>query len=110
VTSRGAYRGEPQAPAYGAAKAGLNSLSQSLAQALAPHGVIVTAVAPGWVETDMATSHLEGKEGETIRAQSPMQRVATADEIADVVLFLAATKAEFVTGAVIDVNGASYLR
>jgi NAD(P)-dependent dehydrogenase (short-subunit alcohol dehydrogenase family) len=110
VTSRGAYRGEPQAPAYGAAKAGLNSLSQSLAQALAPHGVIVTAVAPGWVETDMTTSHLEGAEGDAIRAQSPMQRVAKAEEIADVVLFLAGTKAEYLAGAVIDVNGASYLR
>jgi NAD(P)-dependent dehydrogenase (short-subunit alcohol dehydrogenase family) len=110
VTSRGAYRGEPQAPAYGAAKAGLNSLSQSLAQALAPHGVIVTAVAPGWVETDMTTSHLEGTEGDAIRAQSPMQRVATAEEIAEVVLFLAGTQAEYLAGAVIDVNGASYLR
>jgi len=110
VTSRGAYRGEPQAPAYGAAKAGLNSLSQSLAQALAPHGVFVTAVAPGWVETDMTTEHLVGEEGAAIRAQSPMQRVATAEEIADVVLFLAVTKAQYMTGAVIDVNGASYLR
>jgi len=110
VTSRGAYRGEPQAPAYGAAKAGLNSLSQSLAQALAPHGVFVAAVAPGWVETDMTTDHLAGEEGDAIRAQSPMQRVATSEEIADVVLFLAATKAEYMTGAVIDVNGASYLR
>jgi NAD(P)-dependent dehydrogenase (short-subunit alcohol dehydrogenase family) len=110
VTSRGAYRGEPQAPAYGAAKAGLNSLSQSLAQALAPHGVIVTAVAPGWVETDMTTNHLHGEEGDAIRAQSPMGRAATADEIADVVLFLAGTKAEYLAGAVIDVNGASHLR
>lgn len=110
ITSRGAYRGEPQAPAYGAAKAGLNALSQSLAQALAPHGVMVTAVAPGWVETDMTTEHLAGDEGDAIRAQSPTQRVATADEIADVVLFLAATKAEFLTGAVVDINGASYLR
>jgi NAD(P)-dependent dehydrogenase (short-subunit alcohol dehydrogenase family) len=110
ITSRGAYRGEPQAPAYGAAKAGLNSLSQSLAQALAPHGVMVTAVAPGWVETDMTTKHLEGKGGEEIRAQSPLRRAATADEIADVVLFLAATNAEYMTGAVIDINGASYLR
>lgn len=110
VTSRGAYRGEPQAPSYGAAKAGLNSLSQSLAQALAPHGVMVTAVAPGWVVTDMTTDHLDGESGKEIRAQSPLDRAATADEIADVVLFAAATKAEFMTGAVIDVNGASYLR
>ncbi len=110
ITSRGAYRGEPLAPAYGASKAGLNSLSQSLAQALGPHGVMVTAVAPGWVETDMTASHMVGEEGDAIRAQSPMGRAATSEEIADVVAFLAATKAEFLTGAVIDVNGASYLR
>lgn len=110
ISSRGAYRGEPEAPAYGAAKAGLNSLSQSLAQALAPHGVFVTAVAPGWVETDMTTEHLAGEDGDAIREQSPMRRIATAEEIADVVLFLATTKAEYLTGAVIDVNGASYLR
>jgi len=110
VTSRGAYRGEPVAPAYGAAKAGLNSLSQSLAQALAPFGVIVTAIAPGWVETDMTESILQGEEGDAIRAQSPLNRAATAEEIADVILFLAGTKAEYVAGAVIDVNGASHLR
>ena len=58
VTSRGAYRGEPRHPAYGASKAGLNSFGQSLARALAPHGIAVATVAPGYVETDMAASHL----------------------------------------------------
>ena len=58
----------------------------------------------------MTTEHLAGEEGDAIRAQSPTQRVATAEEIADVVLFLAATKAEYATGTIIDVNGASYLR
>ena len=52
ITSRGAFRGEPDAPAYGAAKAGLNSFSQSMAQALAPHNIFMYAVAPGFVETD----------------------------------------------------------
>src|SRR5262245_43533954 len=52
VSSRGAFRGEPDAPAYGASKAGLNAMSQSLAQALAPHNVFVYAVAPGFVDTE----------------------------------------------------------
>ena len=54
ISSRGAFRGEPNAPAYGASKAGLNSLSQSLARALAAQGVYFYVVAPGWVETEPA--------------------------------------------------------
>jgi 3-oxoacyl-[acyl-carrier protein] reductase len=110
VSSRGAFRGEPDCPAYGASKAGLNSLGQSLAQALAPYGIYVTTVAPGFVATDMAAAHLDGPSGDGIRAQSPMQRVATADEVARVVVFLAEPGAETTTGAIVDVNGASYLR
>ena len=110
VSSRGAFRGEPHAPAYGASKAGLNSLTQSLAVALAVHGIYVAAVAPGFVETDMAAASLEGESGEAIRAQSPLGRVARPEEVASAVLFLASPGAEFSTGAIIDVNGASYLR
>ncbi|HET7487503.1 MAG TPA: SDR family oxidoreductase [Acidimicrobiales bacterium] len=110
VSSRGAFRGEPDHPAYGASKAGLNSLGQSLARALAPHGIYVTTVAPGYVETDMAEADLSGPGGDAIRAQSPMGRVATADEVARVVVFLASPGAESTTGTVVDVNGASYLR
>ena len=64
ISSRGAFRGEPDSPAYGASKAGLNSLSQSLAKALAPRGVLVYCIAPGWVETEMATAFLAGPGGE----------------------------------------------
>ncbi|NKB89563.1 MAG: SDR family oxidoreductase [Acidobacteria bacterium] len=110
VSSRGAFRGEPVAPAYGASKAGLNSLSQSLAQALAPHGVFVGVVAPGFVETDMAAELLEGPGGEAIRNQSPLARAAQPDEIARAVAFLASDGIEYLTGCVIDANGASYLR
>ena len=110
VSSRGAFRGEPQAPAYGASKAGLNALSQSLAQELAPHGIFVGVVAPGFVETDMAASHLAGEMGKAIRAQSPLNRVATPDEIARVVTFLAGEGIGYLTGCIVDANGASYLR
>jgi NAD(P)-dependent dehydrogenase (short-subunit alcohol dehydrogenase family) len=110
VGSRGAYRGEPRMTSYGASKAGLHALSQSLAQELAPHNIFVTAVAPGFVEGGMATGSLEGPQGDAIRAQSPLNRVARPEEVAYTVLFLASDGAEWLTGAVVDLNGASYLR
>jgi NAD(P)-dependent dehydrogenase (short-subunit alcohol dehydrogenase family) len=110
ITSRGALRGEPNAPAYGASKAGLNAFSQSMAQAMAPHNIFIYAVAPGFVETDMAASELAGPEGDAIRAQSPLNRVARPAEVARVVLFLAGRGTDYLTGGIIDVNGASYLR
>ena len=110
VSSRGAFRGEPDAPAYGASKAGMNAMSQSLALALAPHGIFVGAVAPGFVTTDRVAWRLDGPEGDDIRRQSPLGRVATPDEVACAVAFLASPGAEFTTGTIIDVNGASYLR
>ena len=110
VSSRGAFRGEPDAPAYAASKAGLNALSQSLAVALAPHGIFVGVVAPGFIDTDMAEESLRGASGVAIRKQSPLGRVGDPREVANTVLFLASEDIEFVTGAIIDVNGASYLR
>jgi 3-oxoacyl-[acyl-carrier protein] reductase len=110
VSSRGAFRGEPDHPAYGASKAGLNSLGQSMAKALGLHGIYVTTVAPGFVDTDMAAPLLRGPGGDAIRAQSPLNRAATPQEVAKVVVFLATPGAESTTGAVVDVNGASYLR
>jgi 3-oxoacyl-[acyl-carrier protein] reductase len=110
VTSRGAYRGEPRHPAYGASKAGLNSFGQSMARALAPFGIAVASVAPGFVETAMARPDLDSARGEEIRAQSPFNRVATTGEIAAAVVYLASEQAEWASGAVLDLNGASYLR
>jgi len=110
VGSRGAYRGEPTAPAYGASKAAVHSLTQSLAVSLAPLGVAVTAVAPGFVDTDMTSDILAGERGDAIRAQSPFGRVATPDDIASAVAWLATPGAGWASGAVIDLNGASHLR
>lgn len=109
VSSRGAFRGEPEHPAYGASKAGMNSMGQSLARALAPHRISVATVAPGYVETEMARPFLEAS-GDEIRAQSPFGRVARPEEIAAAILYLASAQAEFASGAILDVNGASYLR
>lgn len=110
VSSRGAFRGEPEGPAYGASKAGLNSMSQSLARKLAPYNIFVGVVAPGFVETEMARESLQGAAGDEKRAQSPLNRVARSEEIAYLVLFLASEGAQWTTGAILDANGASYLR
>lgn len=110
ISSRGAFRGEPDAVAYGASKAGLNALTQSLAQTLAGRGIAVGGVAPGFTETDMTADILSGPAGENIRSQSPFGRVAYPEEVAHAVLFLASDGAEFSSGTIIDVNGASYLR
>ncbi|MET0133001.1 MAG: SDR family oxidoreductase [Kibdelosporangium sp.] len=106
VGSRGAFRGEPNHPAYGASKAALHSLGQSLAISLAPHGIAVASVAPGFVETERVGPMLT----DAVRAQSPFGRVAKPDEIAAAVLYLASPAAEWASGAVLDLNGASYLR
>jgi 3-oxoacyl-[acyl-carrier protein] reductase len=110
VASRGAFRGEPDQPAYGASKAGIIAMGQSLARALGPHGIAVMSLAPGFTETDMAAEELTGESGARRRAESPLNRVATPEEVAAAVLFLASPEAEMTTGAVLDLNGASYLR
>lgn len=110
IGSRGAFRGEPDYPAYGASKAGLHSLGQSLAVVLAPHGIGVASVAPGFIDTERVADRLAGGSGEAIRAQSPFGRVATPEEVAEAVLWLASPAAEWASGTVLDLNGASYLR
>ncbi|SDP32845.1 SDR family NAD(P)-dependent oxidoreductase [Lentzea jiangxiensis] len=110
VGSRGAFRGEPEAPAYGAAKAGLHAMTQSLAQSLAPKGIAVAGVAPGFVRTEMVTDLLDSPAGDEIRAQSPFGRVAEPEEVAAAVAWLATEHAVWASGTIMDVNGASYLR
>ncbi|NJC24900.1 SDR family NAD(P)-dependent oxidoreductase [Neolewinella antarctica] len=110
VGSRGAFRGEAGQVGYGAAKAGLHALSQSLAQEVGVDNITVHAVAPGFIETAMARPHLRGEAGEAVKAQSPLGRVATVEEVARAILYFCTPEARFTTGAVLDLNGASYLR
>jgi NAD(P)-dependent dehydrogenase (short-subunit alcohol dehydrogenase family) len=110
ISSRGAFRGEPTKPAYGASKAALNALSQSLAKRLAPYNIYVGAVAPGFTETDMGAKTLTANERENLLRESPFKRMAKPAEVAHAVLFLASDGASYSSGAIIDVNGASYLR
>jgi 3-oxoacyl-[acyl-carrier protein] reductase len=110
VGSRGAFRGEPDHPAYGASKAALHAFGQSMAVALAPYNIAVTSVAPGFVATERQSAKLTGSGGDLLRSQSPFGRVGTPEEIAAAVHFLASPNATWASGAVVDLNGASYLR
>ncbi len=110
VGSRGAFRGEPQCPAYGATKAGIAAFGQSLAKDLGRRGIAVTTVAPGFVDTEMAAEALAGDGGAVRRAESPFGRIAEPEEIAEAVAFLARPEAAWMSGSILDANGASYLR
>ena len=90
--------------------AGLHAFGQSMAVALAPHGIGVVSIAPGFIATDMAASVLDGPGGDAVRAQSPFGRVAEADEVARAIWALARPEAQWASGAVVDFNGASHLR
>ncbi|MEU3140421.1 SDR family oxidoreductase [Nocardiopsis alba] len=105
IGSRGAFKGEPDHPAYGASKAALHSLGQSLAVSLAPHGIAVASIAPGFIATERVAHRITDE----VLAQSPFGRVATPEEIAAAVLHLASPEAEWASGSVLDLNGASYL-
>jgi 3-oxoacyl-[acyl-carrier protein] reductase len=107
ISSRGAFRGEPTAPAYAASKAGLNAFSQSLAKALAARSVYVFVVAPGWVSTARVA---EAVQDSAVLAEQPLGRVACPEEVAEVVSYCALDAPASLTGAILDVNGASYLR
>ena len=110
VSSRGAFRGEPTSPAYGASKAGMNSMGQSMAKALAKDNIYVYTVAPGYIETEMVTEIMASAKGEEVKAQSPLNRISKPEEIANLIVFLASEGTEYMTGCIVDINGASYLR
>ncbi|MBK9121647.1 MAG: SDR family oxidoreductase [Chloroflexi bacterium] len=110
ISSRTAFRGKPEAPGYAASKAALNAMSQSLSVALAPHGVYVYVIAPGVVDTDMAANDKESPAWAAIERQSPLGRVCQPDEVARTAVFLASPGAEYLTGGIIDLFGAAYLR
>ena len=110
ISSRGAFRGEPTAWPYGASKAALNAFGQSMALALARDDIFVYTIAPGFVLTDMTEGIMESERGDHVKKQSPLNRIAKPEEIAKIVLMAASEGTEYMTGCIIDVNGASYLR
>lgn len=109
IASRSGLRGEARFSGYGASKAAQINFTKSLAIELAPRGIGCFAVAPGWVKTEMSADALD-REGENIRSGIPMGRVASPEDIAQLVCYLVTPAADYLTGNTIDVNGASYLR
>lgn len=110
IGTRGVHRGEPDFPAYAASKAALHSMDASLAVALAPHGIAVATVAPGFINTERVADRLASPAGDAIRGDSPFARVGRPEEVASAVLWLASPEAEWASGATLDLNGASHLR
>ncbi|MEK6324394.1 MAG: SDR family NAD(P)-dependent oxidoreductase [Acidobacteriota bacterium] len=110
ISSTAGQRGEPFHSHYAATKGAIISMTKSLAAELGPRGITVNCVAPGWVATDMTENALnDPKQRRKIRELIPLGRVATADEIAGPILFLASDLASHVTGEVLNVNGGSVL-
>ena len=110
VSSTAGQRGEPFHSHYAASKCAIISMTKSLAAELGPRGITVNCVAPGWVATDMTEDALnDPKERRKIRELIPLGRVATPEEIAGPILFLASDLASHVNGEVLNVNGGSVL-
>jgi NAD(P)-dependent dehydrogenase (short-subunit alcohol dehydrogenase family) len=111
VASRAAYRGDsPQHWHYAASKAGMVGMTKSIARGYAADGILAFAVCPGFTMTGMAEDYLSSRGGEKLLADIPLGRVASTEEVAEVVRWLALEAPASSTGAVIDINGASYVR
>jgi 3-oxoacyl-[acyl-carrier protein] reductase len=110
LSSTAGQRGEAFHAHYAASKGGIISFTKSLASELGPYGITVNSVAPGWVDTDMSAEPLHDRRGlEKIVEAIPLRRVATADDVAGPILFLASDLARHITGEVLNVNGGSVL-
>ena len=109
VSSTAGQRGEALHADYAAAKGAMISFTKSLAVELAPAGVTVNCVAPGWVDTEMTGAAMDGGGRERIAATIPVGRVASAEDVAGPILFLCSPLARHVTGEVLNVNGGSVL-
>jgi NAD(P)-dependent dehydrogenase (short-subunit alcohol dehydrogenase family) len=111
VASRAAYRGDsPVHWHYAASKAGMVGMTKSIARGYAADGILAFAVCPGFVMTGMADDYLASRGGEKLLADIPLGRVAQPQEIASVATYLALDAPASMTGAVLDVNGASFVR
>jgi len=111
VASRAAYRGDsPQHWHYAASKAGMIGMTKSIARGYAADNILAFAVCPGFTASEMVEDYMASRGGQKIVADIPLGRVASAEEVAETVRWLAVEAPASATGAVIDVNGASYVR
>jgi NAD(P)-dependent dehydrogenase (short-subunit alcohol dehydrogenase family) len=111
ITSRAAFRGDsPQHWHYAASKAAIVGMTKTVARGYAGEGILCFAVAPGFTVSEATEEYLKGRGGAQIVADIPLGRVASTDEVAEVIRWLAADAPASATGSIIDVNGASYVR
>ena len=109
VSSTAGQRGEAMHADYAATKGAVISFTKSLAVELAPRGITVNAIAPGWVDTDMVAEPMAGEGRAKIASSIPLGRIASADDIAGPILFLCSPLARHITGEILNVNGGSVL-
>jgi NAD(P)-dependent dehydrogenase (short-subunit alcohol dehydrogenase family) len=111
IASRAAFRGDsPQHWHYAASKGALVSMTRTIARGYAAEGILCFGVAPGFTVSEMTDEYLAGRGGKKIIADIPLGRVATTDEVAEVIRWLAVDAPASATGTIVDVNGASYVR
>jgi 3-oxoacyl-[acyl-carrier protein] reductase len=111
IASRAAYRGDSPAHwHYAASKAGMVAMTKSIARGFAREGILAFAICPGFTMTGMADDYLASRGGDKLLADIPLGRVANPEEVAVMVRFCALEAPASMTGAVLDVNGASYVR
>ena len=111
IASRAAYRGDsPDHWHYAAAKAGMIGMTKTIARGYAARGVLAFAICPGFTMTGMAEAYLASRGGDKLLADIPLGRVAMPEEIAAMAAFCALDAPPSMTGAVLDANGASYVR
>jgi 3-oxoacyl-[acyl-carrier protein] reductase len=111
IASRAAYRGDSPAHwHYAASKAGMVAMTKTIARGYAAGGILAFAICPGFTMTGMADDYLASRGGDKLLADIPLGRVAQPEEVAAAARFLALEAPASMTGAVIDVNGASYVR
>jgi NAD(P)-dependent dehydrogenase (short-subunit alcohol dehydrogenase family) len=111
IASRAAHRGDsPQHWHYAASKGGMVSMTKTIARAYAAQGIYAFAICPGFTMTGMAEDYLESRGGDKLLADIPLGRVAMPEEVAEMATFCALKAPPSMTGAVLDVNGASYVR
>ena len=111
IASRAAYRGDSPAHwHYAASKAGMVAMTKTIARGYAREGILAFAICPGFTMTGMAEDYLESRGGDALLADIPLGKVADPEEVAEAAAFLALNAPPSMTGAVIDINGASYVR
>ena len=111
IASRAAYRGDSPAHwHYAASKSGMVAMTKTIARAYAKDGILAFAICPGFTMTGMADDYLASRGGDKLLADIPLGRVAMPDEVGEMVRWCALDAPASITGAVLDVNGASYVR